>query len=183
MSEGAQRIREAVAREAAEGEAEPGEEEQAEEEPKPEPEPEPEEPQAEAEGEEPQPTPIGAENSEQVAELEKAQAAYFKRVEKTLSPQPLPPLCPACQGTGLDFSGGAGEPEYKPSPDRERCEDCGGLGKVLSGSLVLNEEVLPCPGCQGTGHRVKLAVPVLPPAEVPAAETEQPRPAWMGTGR
>lgn len=125
------------------------------------------------------PAALGAENTEQVVELEKAQTTYLRKVEKIIGTQAMPPLCPACEGTGLDFTGGEPEPELKASPDRERCPDCDGWGKVVTGSRVPTEEVLPCPTCQGAGHRVVLHVPPLPaaPATATAAVVGQ---SWMG---
>jgi hypothetical protein len=180
MNDAGERIREAAARDEAAAEEPEHEEEAAEEEePQPAPEPEPA-PEEEPEQAEPGDVILGAENAEQIVELEKAQSLYLRKVEKVLGPGNMPPLCPTCQGTGLDFTGGAGEPDYLPSPDRETCPDCGGLGKVLSGSRVETERVLACPTCQGAGHRVKL--PEYAPQR-PAGEnvtTAPPAPAWMG---
>lgn len=134
----------------------------------------------------PEPTPdsgqlLGAADAGQVEELEKAQTTYLRKVEKVIGSDAMPPLCEHCQGTGLDFTGGAPEPEFRPSPDRERCPDCDGWGKVTTGSRVLTEEVLPCPTCQGAGHRVILpAPPVLQPTTAAAAAPVPPGAAWMG---
>lgn len=117
---------------------------------------------------------LGAENAEQVADLEKAQTAYLRKVERILGPGNMPPLCPKCDGTALDFSGGVADAEFMPSPDRERCPDCAGLGKVLSGSRVPGEEVLPCPGCQGAGHRIILGAAL--PQQLAASPQVVPAP-------
>lgn len=191
MSTAGKRIRVAAEREAARAEepqpeGEPSDEEQETEEATPEPEPGEtpgegaEEPDAGATGTEPgeqmqgagvpdaaEPEPgaavaLGADSTGEVEQLEKVQTRYLRAVEKVLGPVRMPPLCPACEGTGLDFTGGQGEPEFAESPDRERCPDCDGWGKVRTGSRVPTEDVLPCPTCQGAGHRVKLTVQPAP---------------------
>jgi hypothetical protein len=146
--------------------------------------PEPEQEGEEAETEEGQPeqapepdgSPEEAEQLARVADLEKAQTRYLRAVEKIIGPEGMPPLCPVCQGTGLDFSGGQPEPEYKDSPRDVTCPDCEGWGKVRTGSRVQGEEVQACPTCTGRGAVAKGATLVTAPAPGDAGGT----PGWMG---
>lgn len=41
---------------------------------------------------------------------------------------------------------------YRPSATEHRCDDCGGLGRVRSGSLIPAHEALLCDACHGKGY-------------------------------
>lgn len=56
-------------------------------------------------------------------------------------------------------------PQYKTNPGFAICDTCDGLGSVLSGSKVANQETVPCPTCTNTGWK---RVPVAPIYEAPA---------------
>lgn len=128
------------------------------------------------------------------AALEKQAAKHREKVMELAGPllADLAP-CPLCQEQAPGFylhtippdqaqeriqavtailSGGI-VPEYMESKQVERCEDCNGWGRVLSGARAPEHATVPCGSCQGTGHKPKLtppAQPVLP--EAPA----QPQP-------
>lgn len=78
--------------------------------------------------------------------------------------------CPTC-GTGLV------PVAYQQSSTHERCQACGGLGKVLTGSLVAGKDYDFCGVCHGNGHTSRLA-PVIAdfrpvdPGTFPHAERE-----------
>jgi hypothetical protein len=117
----------------------------------PETQPEPEQPE--------QPEPSGRFNAEQTAELEKASIAYLKRVGKALGGE-LPPECRECGGLGFDLTYGAGQPEYRTASDKDVCDECAGLGGVLSGSKVPGQDVVRCERCKGAGYLVTREVTV-----------------------
>jgi hypothetical protein len=166
----AARIREARERDelAAEAEQPPEEEEAAEEEERPAETPEPEPPE---------PTPEEQARFEQIAELEKAQARYLKQVEKILGPDGMPPVCARCEGTGLDFTGGEPEPEFREHEQYKTCPDCEGWGQVKTGSRVTGHALQDCPRCTGRGYLERLQAV---PGPVPAEE-QYGTPSWMGT--
>jgi hypothetical protein len=64
---------------------------------------------------------------------------------------------PATKAAVQAFLGVVPEADYLPHPTAHRCEVCNGLGKVLSGSRVPNNETLICPACNGSGHDGALA--------------------------
>jgi hypothetical protein len=148
---------------------------------------EPPEPRAETEPEptepEPEPEPEGDEEEEaagldaaQANDLEKATAAYFKRVEKVFGAESVPPPCQHCGGLGFDLTGGAGEPDYAEHENYIECGDCRGFGHVKTGSKVPGHDLHDCPNCLGRGYLEKLPTPQLVPTEQPTHGT----PAWMG---
>jgi hypothetical protein len=141
---------EATPFEAPESAPEPGE-------PEPEPPPEPEQPE--------QPTAPGGMSAEQTAELEKAWIAYQKRVAKSLGGE-LPPECSHCNGLGFDLTYGAGAPEYRTASDKDVCDECDGLGGVLSGSKVPGQDVVRCERCKGAGYLITRPVHVANEAQV-----------------
>jgi hypothetical protein len=117
----------------------------------PETQPEPDQPE--------QPEPSGRFNAEQTAELEKASIAYLKRVGKALGGE-LPPECPECGGLGFDLTYGKGKPEYRTASDKSVCDECDGLGGVLSGSKVPGQDVVRCERCKGAGYLVTREVTI-----------------------
>jgi hypothetical protein len=119
--------------------------------------PEPEQPE--------QPEPAGRFNAEQTAELEKASIAYLKRVGKALGGE-LPPECRECGGLGFDLTYGAGQPEYRTASDKDVCDECDGLGGVLSGSKVPGQDVVRCERCKGAGYLVTREVTITDPDQV-----------------
>jgi uncharacterized protein YbaR (Trm112 family) len=44
---------------------------------------------------------------------------------------------------------------YREAPHSVQCHDCDGLGKVLSGSRVAQNELIACPTCKGAGNLVQ----------------------------
>jgi hypothetical protein len=145
-------------------------------EPRAETEPEPTEPEPEPTEPEPEPEPAGGLTAEQAAELEKAMAAYFKRVEKVFGADNAPPPCPTCEGLGFDLTGGTGQPDFQEHENYIECGDCRGFGHVKTGSKVPGHDLHDCPNCLGRGYLEKLPQPQLVPTEQPTHGT----PAWMG---
>ena len=103
---------------------------------------------------------------------ERAKGTHFKNLEKRDEVRFNDTVeCPLCEGLGRmwpvlpepeqsarrDFIMGAlgGEPEaeYRAHPTEVMCEQCDGWGRVYTGSKVANQDLLPCPACQGMGHR------------------------------
>jgi hypothetical protein len=137
--------------------------------PPPEPEPEP--------SPEPEPLPPAAAlDAEQAAELEKATAAYLKRVEKVFGPGDVPPACPACEGLGFDLTGGEPAPVLLAHENFRRCDECDGYGLVRTGSHVPGHDLNACPNCVGRGYLERLPTPQA----VPDQAAEYGTPAWMG---
>lgn len=64
--------------------------------------------------------------------------------------------CPTC-GLGIV------DVEMRNDPEAERCEQCNGLGRTLTGSLVPGNADRVCPGCNGQGYRATAVVPAQPP--------------------
>lgn len=62
--------------------------------------------------------------------------------------------------------GHAAPVELKEATDAEACPDCSALGEVLTGSRKPGQETKPCSACNGTGWKVKLAMPIPAPAPV-----------------
>lgn len=50
------------------------------------------------------------------------------------------------------FLGFARETEYESAPGITTCTDCGGLGKVSTGSRVMEHMTITCPTCKGYGY-------------------------------
>jgi len=129
------------------------------------------EPEA-AEPDEPDPT------SQALAE---AHRAYLEAVMAALGPEAELMPCPACSGMGFNSV------ELPPDEYHARCPDCDGWGNVLSGSRVESQRVLPCQGCNGSGHVPRLReVATVPaaPGQVPVlpAYTPPPPPQRVNTG-
>lgn len=138
----------------------------------PEPEPEPT-PELEPEPEPPAPEPASDGEAEKAwISAEKASASYGKRIAGLLDPHaPQLAECPLCLpnlrgyidtndagrlpedivAVVRSFLGDTAEADYKPSPTHRRCDHCDGLGKVKTGSLVPNYDVLACGQCKGSG--------------------------------
>ena len=140
----------------------------------PEPEPEPTEPDGEEE--EAADAPAAGMTTEQAAELEKATATYFKRVEKVFGADNVPPACEHCGGLGFDLTGGQGEPDYPEHENYIECEACHGYGHVKTGSKVPGHDLHDCPQCLGRGYLEALPTPQLVPETTPTHGV----PAWMG---
>lgn len=58
---------------------------------------------------------------------------------------------------------------YRPSATERKCDDCGGLGRVLTGSSVAGRETAPCDPCSGAGF-----VPTRPRQHPDAAPPPPP---------
>jgi hypothetical protein len=124
------------------------------------------EPEAQPEPEQPeQPAAPEGMSAEQADELDKAYKAYAKRVAKALGGE-LPPECRECGGLGFDLTYGAGQPEYRTASDKDVCDECDGLGGVLSGSKVPGQDVVRCERCKGAGYLVTREVTITDPAQV-----------------
>lgn len=86
--------------------------------------------------------------------------------------------CPICDGAGrIPFS-------IRQLPGFRRCEDCGGVGQGLTGSLVGDASVFDCPSCEGHGYTTTGPAPAgvgagatLPAAAAPTAADAPP---WPG---
>jgi hypothetical protein len=104
---------------------------------------------------EPEPAGQGSVDAGQVEQLEKAQASYLAKVRKIIGAERMPPLCPTCEGTALDFTGGAGEPDYRPASNTVTCPECDGLLGVLSGAKLGDSVVIRCGRCKGAGYLVE----------------------------
>lgn len=52
----------------------------------------------------------------------------------------------------MQFLGYAREIDYQPSSAFHGCPECGGLGKVRTGSQVAGKETATCPTCNGQGY-------------------------------
>lgn len=134
--------------------------------------------------------PVGDELSEAEAEflgeLEKANTAYHKRIEKAHRGRPMPPQCPACQGLGFDLTGGEPPPELKQHDRFVMCEHCDGFGLVATGSKVPQAAELRCPTCGGNGYIDRLTFrpdqPSIPQPIAPGPNGEPPAgwEPWMG---
>lgn len=73
---------------------------------------------------------------------------------------PITP-CVFCQGFGFNSI------ELLADTHSHRCEDCGGHGRVHTGSLVPGNETRTCDSCRGTGFQTD-----SPVATIPQPETE-----------
>lgn len=81
--------------------------------------------------------------------------------------------CPLCEGAGKIPYG------VLPSPRYERCDECGGIGQVYTGSLVTVSSVVDCEKCNGAGYVPVNIGDIASPAVslVPSPENEPP---WPG---
>lgn len=62
---------------------------------------------------------------------------------------------------------------YQPAKHAQRCDDCAGLGVVLSGSAVPENAVISCPTCNASGFVVRGADgTAVPPAAAPNGTVE-----------
>ena len=66
-------------------------------------------------------------------------------------------------------------PEYQAATSSRQCGDCGGWGKVLSGSRLAQHETVACPTCKGYGY-----VPPPVPSQNGYAEAAQVTPLGVG---
>jgi hypothetical protein len=108
--------------------------------------------------------------------LAKAHAGYLKEIAAILGEDADIRPCAACSGLGFN------PVELPPDHFHERCPDCDGWGNVLSGSRVESQRVLPCNGCNGSGHRPTLQPaerPQTPASVVPVLPTFVPQPPPM----
>jgi len=79
----------------------------------------------------------------------------------------------------LDVLKNPAQPEYQQAQHVRQCSNCGGWGKVKSGSLVAGKELVVCPTCKGQGFQgdaVTLTTPSFP-AEPANGEVEVEFPA------
>jgi hypothetical protein len=166
-----------MAREEAErAELEPDELEQAEEaeqEPEPEPEPEPEQPQGLTE----------QEAEREFKRLESAAQTYLKKAMPITERLGMPvQACPLCtfpglaiprqahevtsdvEGAVLALIGKNATPDFKASPQYERCQECDGWGDVLTGAQKDISRTAMCITCGGKGFRqvIQVAAPAAP---------------------
>lgn len=131
-----------------------------------------------------------------IGKLDRESDRHTKRVAEILGPDvsDLAP-CPACwehapgfvlNGVMLDevqaamvrgLLGIQDTPSYKTNPQYAICEVCDGLGMVLSGSKVANQEIQPCPKCTNTGF-IKIPAWEQPAANQPLAAVPTPTPDW-----
>lgn len=125
----------------------------------------------------PDPEAVSEADAAKYQELERAQEAYFKRVSKAIAPEPLPPPCMTCGGTGLDFAGHEAAPEFREHHKFIECDDCAGYGRVRTGSKVTGQELADCPKCVGRGFLEELPQIALAPDTPPTHGA----PSWMGT--
>lgn len=148
-------------------EPEPDENEQGEDAPAEDAPPEPEpEPEAEPQGDE--------ERTEAFRKIDGSFKTYSRNVEKQLSEEITDWLyCPLCasgavpgyvnrhdmgrvpeevQANVKTFFGLARETDYQSAPGITTCTDCGGLGKVSTGSRVAEHATITCPTCKGYGY-------------------------------
>lgn len=136
-----------------------------------------------AEGEHEQPTPEMVADAEQAVEIEKAQAAYEKRIRKAIGPGVELETCEACAGMGLVPPGGMpDEPELLAHPNFKRCEACDGYGAVRTGSRLQGSDVASCIDCQGNGYLTQRQLGDTPPigASNGHAEGQWDAPSWLG---
>lgn len=72
--------------------------------------------------------------------------------------------CVFCHGFGFNSIA------LLPDSHTNRCEECGGFGRVTTGSLVTGNETRGCEGCGGTGFKADGAAPLQLTPETPAPE-------------
>lgn len=119
---------------------------------------------------------------EQIGELDKARDAYERKVRKIVGPEAPLEVCATCEGLGFDLTGGPTGEELRTHADYIGCDDCAGLGVVLTGSKVAGSEVATCPGCGGRGFLSRIEREHANGGE-PSSSTAEPeygRPAWLG---
>lgn len=171
---------------------------------------EPDEPAEPDEGGEDEQTPELEPGPEPVTEaalkrVEKAIAAEDARHEKALRKAYGElwgdrQVCPLCLQEGFVVPAGPGEfepdhraaveaamgveaePEYKVSQRHKMCDECDGLGAVLTGAHTETGRLAACQPCMGTGYVDKpyivppapLPVSTIPTATIPGTPTFQP---------
>lgn len=131
-----------------------------------------------------------------IGRLDNESDRHTKRVAEILGPDvsDLAP-CPACwehapgfvlNGVMLDevqaamvrgLLGIQDTPSYKTNPEYAICETCDGLGMVLSGSKVANQEIQPCPKCQNKGFE-RIPIAWQPPPAPPLVAVPTPTQDW-----
>jgi hypothetical protein len=95
--------------------------------------------------------------------------------------------CPTCDGAGSIPYGVMQSPRY------HACDECGGVGQVLTGALVAESAVVDCEACLGRGYRETqppaAGGPDLQPgpgapgqAPYPGAEWDQAAGVWVPAG-
>ena len=95
--------------------------------------------------------------------------------------------CPTCDGAGAIPYGVMQSPRY------HACDECGGVGQVLTGALVAESAVVDCEACLGRGYRETqppaAGGPDLQPgpgapgqAPYPGAEWDQAAGVWVPAG-
>lgn len=136
-----------------------------------------EEPVAEPEADPsaPQPEPLqDVEMEKAFSKIERSFGTYKAAVERNLEEQITDWLgCPLCYGGAVPgyfnrhdighvpdeiaanvkmVLGFARETDYEAAPGIVACTDCGGLGKVSTGSRVAEHMTITCPTCKGFGY-------------------------------
>ncbi len=179
MTETAERIKAAKARDEAQAEAEDANGTSGEPEPQPEPEPEPGEPEPQ-----PQPEPAAGLTSEQQVKLLDRAVTNFERALRKVfeADEPLQPA-PMDYVIGFVVPGFAAPQTHR---DFKACPVCRGLGDVLTGSLKPGHETQPCPNCAGRGYLDRITRPEATAAQVTVSaaqngqEDEFGVPTWAG---
>ena len=119
---------------------------------------------AEAETPEDEEEEAGEDNEGKMdARILEALGNYLQTVSEVIGDSmPVTP-CAFCHGFGFNAL------EILPDSHSHRCENCGGHGRVYTGSLVPGNETKPCDECRGSGFKTELPQAVTPPApEEPA---------------
>jgi len=126
---------------------------------------------------EPEPEPEQVSDEDRVAQAKKIdrsfktyQAALERNLAEEVTDWLLCPLCGPGMAPGFVnkhdlghvpdevqanvqmFLGFARETEYESAPGITSCTDCGGLGKVSTGSKVAEHMTITCPTCKGYGY-------------------------------
>lgn len=79
--------------------------------------------------------------------------------------------CPVCDGAGVIPFGVLQSPRFRP------CDECGGIGQVLTGSLKPESSVFDCPGCEGAGYKQVEGAGIAGDRPAPAVGPDGP-PPW-----
>lgn len=119
----------------------------------PEPEPEPE-PTPEPEPGPPAPVadmPVGIAPEKVAAAIEKEHARHLKELTRIMGAAPLFE-CEACNTLGYTLDPSPSQAGLKEAPDKQRCTECDGWGKTITGARDTGQPVADCGRCFGTGH-------------------------------